>query len=71
MALCAAGQFRRSAVLFSQLLEAFLRNNGNPGLAFRAVLCGGIFNVFGDYFFVFVLDWASWAQVWRRALAVC
>ena len=57
--------------LFSQLLAAFLRNDGNPGLATRAVLCGGIFNVFGDYFFVFVLDWASWAQVWRRALAVC
>lgn len=42
--------------LFSQLLAAFLRNDGNPGLATRAVLCGGIFNVFGDYLFVFVLD---------------
>ena len=42
--------------LFSQLLAAFLRNDGNPGLATRAVLCGGIFNVFGDYIFVFVLD---------------
>lgn len=42
--------------LFSQLLSAFLRNDGNPGLATKAVLCGGIFNVFGDYFFVFVLD---------------
>ena len=42
--------------LFSQLLSAFLRNDGNPGLATRAVLCGGIFNVFGDYILVFVLD---------------
>ena len=42
--------------LFSQLLSAFLRNDGNPGLAAKAVLFGGIFNVFGDYFFVFVLD---------------
>lgn len=42
--------------LFSQLLSAFLRNDGNPGLATKAVLFGGIFNVFGDYFFVFVLD---------------
>ena len=42
--------------LFSQLLSAFLRNDGNPGLATRAVLCGGVFNVFGDYLFVFVLD---------------
>ena len=42
--------------LFSQLLSAFLRNDSNPGLATRAVLCGGIFNVFGDYILVFVLD---------------
>ncbi len=39
--------------LFNQMLSAFLRNDGNPGLATAAVLSGGIFNVFGDYFFVF------------------
>lgn len=43
--------------LFNQLLTAFLRNDGDPGLATKSVLFGGIFNVFGDYFFVFVLDW--------------
>ena len=42
--------------LFSQLLSAFLRNDANPSLATRAVLCGGVFNVFGDYILVFVLD---------------
>ena len=42
--------------LFTQLIAAFLRNDGNPSLATKAVLFGGIFNVFGDYFFVFVLD---------------
>lgn len=42
--------------LFTQLMSAFLRNDGNPGLATKAVLIGGIFNVFGDYFFVFALD---------------
>lgn len=42
--------------LLSQMLSAFLRNDGNPALATRAVLAGGIFNVFGDYAFVFVLD---------------
>ena len=41
--------------LFTQLMAAFLRNDGNPELATKAVLFGGIFNVFGDYFFVFVL----------------
>ena len=38
------------------MLSAFIRNDGNPALATKAVLFGGIFNVFGDYFFVFTLD---------------
>ncbi len=42
--------------LFGQMLAAFIRNDGNPGLATAAVLSGGIFNVFGDYFFVFTCD---------------
>lgn len=42
--------------LLTQLIAAFLRNDGDPGLATRSVLFGGIFNVFGDYFFVFALD---------------
>lgn len=41
--------------LFTQLMAAFLRNDGDPALAAKAVLFGGTFNVFGDYFFVFVL----------------
>ena len=39
--------------LFNQMLAAFLRNDGSPALATLGVLSGGIFNVFGDYFFVF------------------
>lgn len=42
--------------LLNQMLAAFLRNDNAPGLAAGAVLFGGIFNVFGDYFFVFVCD---------------
>lgn len=40
--------------LFNQMLAAFLHNDGNPGLAAAAVLSGGIFNIIGDYLFVFV-----------------
>ncbi len=42
--------------LFNQMLAAFLRNDGAPGLATLSVLAGGIFNMFGDYFFVFACD---------------
>ncbi len=42
--------------LFNQMLAAYLRNDKNPTLATGAVLAGGIFNVFGDYFFVFACE---------------
>lgn len=42
--------------LFNQMIAAFLRNDGNPGLATAGVLAGGIFNVVGDYVFVFPLN---------------
>lgn len=49
-------KFAVPSFLLTQLTAAFLRNDGNPGLAAKAVLFGGIFNVFGDWFFVFALD---------------
>lgn len=42
--------------VFSNIQSAYLRNDGNANLAMGAVLIGGIFNVFGDYFFVFTMD---------------
>ncbi len=42
--------------LFTQTLAAYLWNDKNPTLATAGVLAGGIFNVFGDYFFVFTCD---------------
>lgn len=42
--------------LLNQMLAAFLRNDSDPGLATLGVLSGGIFNVLGDYFFVFTCD---------------
>ena len=42
--------------LFNQMLAAFLRNDNDPGLATVGVLSGGIFNIFGDWFFVFPCD---------------
>lgn len=42
--------------IFSQILSAALRNDGNPNLATKAVIIGGVFNAVGDYLCVFVLD---------------
>lgn len=42
--------------LFNQMLAAFLGNDKNPGLATVGVLSGGIFNMFGDDFFVFTCN---------------
>ena len=46
--------------LFINTLSAYLRNDKNPGLATAAVLIGGLFNVFGDYFFVFTCDMGAY-----------
>lgn len=42
--------------VFSQIFASFLRNDNNPHLATISVVAGGVINVFGDYFFVFVLN---------------
>jgi len=42
--------------VFTEILTSFLRNDNDPVLATVSVLAGGIFNVFGDLFFVFALD---------------
>ncbi len=37
-------------------LGMFVRNDGSPGLVGAATVCGGIFNVFGDFFLTFTCD---------------
>ena len=49
-------KFTVPVFLFTQLLSAFLRNDSNPGLATKAVVLGGVFNIAGDYLLVFTFD---------------
>ena len=42
--------------LFNQVVSAFLRNDNRPELAAAGVLVGGLFNMAGDYVFVFTFD---------------
>lgn len=44
------------AFMIGAMLASYLRNDGSPGIATAATLAGGIFNVAGDYFFVFACD---------------
>lgn len=39
-----------------QIWCCFIRNDGRPQKALLAVLCGGVFNMIGDYVLVFVVD---------------
>lgn len=57
--------------LFNQMLAAFLRNDKNPGLATIGVLSGVIFNIFGDYFFVFTCDMGIFGAGHATAIGAC
>lgn len=41
---------------FGQLFSSFIRNDNAPAKAMIAVISGGVFNIIGDYLFVFVFD---------------
>jgi putative MATE family efflux protein len=54
--------------VFGNIFMAFLRNDGNPRLATIAVISGGVFNVFGDYFFVFTCNMGIIGAAYATAL---
>jgi len=56
---------------FTQMLAAFLRNDNAPGLAAKAVLIGGVFNIFGDLFFVFGLNMGIFGAGLATAMGAC
>lgn len=43
--------------LFSNVLNPFAAADGDPERGTKAVIAGGVFNIFGDWLFVFELDW--------------
>ena len=57
--------------LFNQMLASYLRNDNDPKLATIGVLSGGIFNIVGDYLFVFVFDMGIFGAGLATALGAC
>lgn len=43
--------------LLSSYLSCVVRSDNAPKRVFAAVVIGGVFNIFGDWFFVFPMDW--------------
>ena len=57
--------------LLNQMLAAFLRNDKNPALATAGVLCGGVFNMAGDYVLVFTFDMGIRGAGLATAIGAC
>lgn len=57
--------------MINQFLTAFLRNDNDPSLAMKGVMAGGIFNIFGDYFCVFILNWGMFGAGFATAAGSC
>ena len=53
------------------MLAAFLRNDKNPVLATAGVLCGGVFNMVGDYVLVFTFDMGIRGAGLATAIGAC
>lgn len=43
--------------ILSSYLSCLVRSDGAPNKVMAAVVSGGVFNVFGDWFFVFPMGW--------------
>lgn len=68
-------KFSMPLFTMGQFLSCFIRNDNAPTKAMAAVITGGVFNIGGDYFFVFVCDMgaegAGLATALGQVLAVC
>lgn len=54
----------------TNLLAAFIRNDGNPLLVTVSVVTGGAFNLLGDIFFVYICDMGIYGAGFATALSL-
>lgn len=62
-------KFSVPVFVFSQMLAAFLRNDGDPGLATFAVVFTSILNIIGDYLFTFTFHGGVFGAALATALS--
>ena len=54
--------------ILSSYLSCVVRSDGAPNKVMAAVIIGGIFNIFGDWFFVFPMDWGMFGAALATVL---
>ncbi len=57
------------AFIFNDVLLCFIRNDGNPGLAMRAMVIGSLSNILLDYVFIFTLNLGIFGAVFATGLS--
>ncbi len=57
------------AFLLNNLLQCFIRNDGNPSLSMAAMITGSLSNVLLDYIFIFPLDMGIFGAIFATGLA--
>lgn len=57
------------AFLTNNLLQCFVRNDGNPSLSMAAMITGSLSNIILDYIFIFPLDMGIFGAIFATGLA--
>ena len=56
--------------ILSAYLTNIVRSDGAPNKAMKAVIIGGVFNIFGDWFFVFPMGWGMFGAAFATVLGM-
>lgn len=56
--------------ILSAYLTNIVRSDGAPNKAMKAVIVGGVFNIFGDWFFVFPMGWGMFGAALATVLGM-
>ena len=58
-----------AAFMMNNILQCFVRNDGNPRLSMTAMLVGSLTNIVLDYVFIFLFDWGMFGAAFATGIA--